>query len=264
MALQSVDHAMRILEILQDEDDIGVSALAERLGVAPSTAHRLLSTLADRNFVRRSAAAKRYRLGPAMRGTHRPNADTDFIDLAHDILASLEDATHETCHLVALDGTYSRYLDVVVSREAQHVPSRVGMHVPAHASSAGKALLSSLSSRTLNRAYPRERLTVTTSTTISSKTQLARELASVRVNGYARIFAEWEAGVNAIAMPVVGAGGLATVAIAVAGPQSRMAIVPHDTRTKRERFIVHQLKEATALVQERLRENGCNTRTSVA
>ncbi|MDH6292486.1 IclR family transcriptional regulator [Rhodococcus opacus] len=257
MALQSVDHALAILQILQEQDEIGVSEAAERLAVAPSTAHRLLTTLVERGFARRSVTAKRYRLGPAMTAARRPNADEDYVLLAHDVLESLEAATHETVHLATLDGTRARYLDVVVSREEMRVPSRVGAQVPAHASSAGKALLASYSSRSINRAYPREQLGVSTATTIANKSALTRELAGVRVNGYARIFAEWEPGVNAIAMPVVGAGGISTVALAVAGPESRFQLARDDTRTGHERFIVHQLRAAAAMLQARLADAGC-------
>jgi DNA-binding IclR family transcriptional regulator len=44
-AVTSVDHALRRALMLQLEGPVTVSAAAERLGVARSTAHRLLSML---------------------------------------------------------------------------------------------------------------------------------------------------------------------------------------------------------------------------
>ena len=46
----SVDHALRIAVMLQLEGALTVSQVADRLGVARSTAHRLLSMLVYRDF----------------------------------------------------------------------------------------------------------------------------------------------------------------------------------------------------------------------
>ena len=44
-AITSVDHALQLATVLQVEGPLTVSEAAERLGVARSTAHRLLSML---------------------------------------------------------------------------------------------------------------------------------------------------------------------------------------------------------------------------
>ena len=49
-AIASVDHALRVAVMLQLEDGLTVSEVAERLGVARSTAHRLLAMLVYRDF----------------------------------------------------------------------------------------------------------------------------------------------------------------------------------------------------------------------
>jgi DNA-binding IclR family transcriptional regulator len=49
-AVTSADHALRLAMMLQLEGPMTVSAAAERLGVARSTAHRLLSMLVYRDF----------------------------------------------------------------------------------------------------------------------------------------------------------------------------------------------------------------------
>ena len=49
-AIASVDHALRLATILQLEGNLTVAEAAERLGVARSTAHRLLQMLVYRDF----------------------------------------------------------------------------------------------------------------------------------------------------------------------------------------------------------------------
>ena len=49
-AIASVDHALRLAAMLQLEGGLTVSEVAGRLGVARSTAHRLLAMLVYRDF----------------------------------------------------------------------------------------------------------------------------------------------------------------------------------------------------------------------
>ena len=62
-AITSVDHALRLALILQREGQLTVSEAAERLGVARSTAHRLLAMLVYRDFAEQGTD-RRYRACP--------------------------------------------------------------------------------------------------------------------------------------------------------------------------------------------------------
>src|SRR5882757_10214062 len=69
--IDSVDHALHLAAVLQQEGPLRVSEAAERLGVARSTAHRLLAMLVYRDFAEQDAD-RRYRPGPVLRLTARP------------------------------------------------------------------------------------------------------------------------------------------------------------------------------------------------
>lgn len=252
MTLKSVDHALLILEILQDHQDAGVTELAQKLRISPSSAHRVLTTLVDRGFARRSAATKRYRLGPAFDGVRRPDANSDYVGIAHDILVELERVTGETVHLAALDGGNCSYLDAVVSRQAVHVPNRIGTPIPAYAASAGKVLLSSVSQNALMNLYPAENLTVITPSTIVTRSRLKQELASVRFSGYARVIEEWERGTSAVAMGVPTGSGFTFVALTISGPQERLRLTSSERRTRSEQILVRHLRDATEALRRRV------------
>jgi DNA-binding IclR family transcriptional regulator len=252
MTLQSVENALTILELLRDRDDAGVSELAGLVGVAPSTAHRLLSTLLVRGFVRQTDNSKKYKLTSAMTGVREGKPDADYVTITHDLLVRLEEATHETVHLAMLDGTNSRYLDVVESRQQLHVPSRVGVPVPAHASSAGKALLATFPPLAVSQLYPEDELPRSTRMTVCSKAELDRDLANVRIKGYARIIEEWEPEVSALAMPVVGPNRICSLAITVSGPQKRLGFSKGTSGGPAEQMIVHYLRAATNSLRARL------------
>ena len=64
-AITSVDHALRIATMLQLEGELSVSQAADRLGVARSTAHRLLRMLVYRDFAV-ATETRTYRPGPVL------------------------------------------------------------------------------------------------------------------------------------------------------------------------------------------------------
>jgi DNA-binding IclR family transcriptional regulator len=72
-AVASVDHALRAAAMLQLEDGLTVSQVAERLGVARSTAHRLLAMLVYRDFAVQDEE-RVYRASPVLElASHSPS-----------------------------------------------------------------------------------------------------------------------------------------------------------------------------------------------
>ena len=61
--VQSLDRALDLLEALASAGELGVSDLAARTGLVPSTAHRLLATLVERGYAAQSASGGRYLIG---------------------------------------------------------------------------------------------------------------------------------------------------------------------------------------------------------
>src|ERR1700753_4130111 len=64
--IESVDNALKLLLLLGEQPQIRLSEATKYLGVASSTAHRLLAMLAFRGFVRQYPASKAYLPGPAL------------------------------------------------------------------------------------------------------------------------------------------------------------------------------------------------------
>src|SRR3712207_9524378 len=62
-AVQSVDRALSVLEILAAQGEAGVTEVAAELGVHKSTAFRLVAVLESRGFVEQLADRGQYRLG---------------------------------------------------------------------------------------------------------------------------------------------------------------------------------------------------------
>src|SRR4029079_13259955 len=64
----SVGNALRILLMFRETPDVRVADAAKELGVARSTAHRLLARLQHQGFVVQDATSKAYSTGPVLLG----------------------------------------------------------------------------------------------------------------------------------------------------------------------------------------------------
>src|SRR5215470_8861033 len=64
--IASVDRALRLLLLVGRRSSVRLSEASQALGVAPSTAHRLLAMLAFHDFVRRDGDRRGYVAGPAL------------------------------------------------------------------------------------------------------------------------------------------------------------------------------------------------------
>src|SRR5258707_12945119 len=65
--LSSVANSIRLTKAFsEDEYEMGISALAMRLGLAKSTVHRLATTLVEYDILEQNRETGKYRLGPAL------------------------------------------------------------------------------------------------------------------------------------------------------------------------------------------------------
>lgn len=219
----SVDHALRLLAAFRDQPSLAVREAAELLDVAPSTAHRLLTTMQASGFVVQDPASRRYRAGPALLAVALASLQRiDVGRVARPHLSALAAETRETVSLAVAEGGTIRFIDSVEGSEVVRVSSRTGVTVPAHTTAAGKVLLSALSPDELLRLFPAARLARRTPRTIVSRATLLRELAEVRKAGYATSYEESASGLAAVAVGVRDVRGRVIAALAVSVPVERL------------------------------------------
>lgn len=241
--LSSVRNAVRLMAAFTPSDrDLGVSELAARLGLAKSTVHRLLTTLAKEQFIEREAVTGRYRLGLKLYELGTIVADhLDIHKVVEGPIEDLRDRTGETVHVAILDGTSVVY---IARRESPHpliLLRRVGHRNDAHCTSTGKVLLAALSSDERAALLDGHDLPAHTERTITDRTALEAELDRVRERGYGENAGESELGAHSIAAPIRDASGRVVAAISVAGPSLRFT--PDTTR----RITAETLRSAEAI-----------------
>jgi IclR family acetate operon transcriptional repressor len=218
--LTSVDNALWLLQLVAERQALRVSEAADLLGVARSTAHRLLSALRRRDFLMQDRPNGVYRPGPALHAIGMVAISRlDIRRIAQPVLEQLRDKTKETASLAVLEGTMIRFVECYEGLSTV----RIGRH--AHASAVGKAVLAALPDGELERRYPGEDLPAPMPASITSRRELMRELTQVRRQGYALNWEESSEGVAAVAVALRDSAGTPLASISVSVPSMRLGSI---------------------------------------
>lgn len=220
----SVDKALRLLRSFSERSAIRVADASKDLGVARSTAHRLLEMLQHHEFVQQDPVSRTYVAGPALLKIGLSAVrNLDLRALARPIIDELVSEIQETSHLVILSGCDMLIVDAVESPRMLRIGSRLGGTVPAHAAAGGRALLATLPVALVEELYPTEKLAAVTPYTQTSRKELLCELEQIRLRGYAVSVAEVEPDVSTVAAAIPACGRQITpAAITISVPRTRV------------------------------------------
>lgn len=220
-AVQSVDRAIAILEILAHDGESGVTEIAAQLEVHKSTAFRLIATLERRGLVEQNAERGKYRLGVGiLRLAGATTARLDVVQEARPLARALAAATGETVNIAVLSEGAALYLDQITGGSSLQSHNWVGQRIPLHATANGKILLSGLDPAEISAAVG-TRLRSYTSTTVTTVKALLVDVESVRAAGHAIAVDELEHGLTAVAAPLRNAHGDVIASLSVSGPTFR-------------------------------------------
>ena len=218
--IQSLARGLKILQLMADATDgIGVTELADQLGVDKGTASRMIQTLKNYGFVEQAPDGRRYQLGPVLVQLSRSVINRmPLRDTAKPYLRTLVDITGECAHLAIYAQEKALYIDQVESEATLRVNAEIGQMAPLHCTALGKVLLAFG-----DHPLPEE-LEMRTAATIITPGKLEIELDKVRGQGYAIDNEEYDLGVRCIAVPVYDIRSKIVGAIGVSGPAARMSM----------------------------------------
>jgi DNA-binding IclR family transcriptional regulator len=221
-AVQSVDRALSVLEILATHGEAGVTEVAAELGVHKSTAFRLVAVLESRGFVEQLADRGKYRLGfGVVRLAGAAAAQLDIAREGRRICEALAADLGETVNIAILDGDRAVNVSQARGPAALSTHNWVGQSTPLHATSSGKVLLAHAPDAVRKGVLSRE-LQRFTPATITDPEVLQQHLDRIVDDGWGSTVEEYEVGLNAVAAPVRGADGDVIAALSVSGPSFRM------------------------------------------
>ena len=153
--IASVNNALLLLLLFREQPRVRLTDACKYLGVAHSTAHRLLAMLAHHGFVQQEPVTRAYIAGPALVEVGLAVVGSlNVREQARPAMEELAAETGETVHLGALEGNQVRYVDGLESERALRVVARTGTLAPAHCTSLGKALLAQMTDEQVCGLYP--------------------------------------------------------------------------------------------------------------
>jgi DNA-binding IclR family transcriptional regulator len=225
-SLKSVGSALDVLECFATDGELGVSDIARRLGVAKSTAHRLLQTLASRGFVEQDAHSGQYRLGLHVYELGElALARNQLRHVALPFLRQVATATGLTVNLSVADGPDVIFVERIENLDGVRILGHFGRRLPAHTTSSGKALAAW--NPHADAARRRAGFPPRVSKTVRTEADWDRCLEHVRKVGYAVSHSESFDGASSVAVPVL-VRRQAIASVSVFGPTQ--AIEPHVDR----------------------------------
>lgn len=220
--VQALERAVHLLQALAKDGEANLTDLALRIGMPPSSAHRLLTTLETYALVEFSSATQEWGIGvEAFRIGSAFTQRGQLVERARVVMHRLVEDTGETANLAQEhDG------EVVVLSQAD-TPNpiraffRAGTRVAMHSSGIGKALLAEKDRASIERLLQRRGLAEFTPKTLTSPERLFADLALTRERGWSFDDEERYAGMRCIAAPIFNAHGEAIAGISVSGPSAR-------------------------------------------
>jgi IclR family KDG regulon transcriptional repressor len=223
-SVQSLERAFDLLEALAAGGELGVTELANRTGLVPSTAHRLLHTLTKRGYVTQSPESGRYLLGykvvEVASGLEHRRERLRAVARPH--LEGIQRATGETVNLVVLEADRVVYIDQVEGSRNVRMFTTVGTSVLAHSTGSGKAIMAFGPPEAPAALYGERELEQLTRRTLTTLAALEDDFKRIRRRGYALDNEEHEEGVGCVAAAVFDHTGRPCAAISVSGPTARI------------------------------------------
>lgn len=213
-----VDKTVQVIDLLgRSGGAMRLGDLARELSLPKSSLHRVLADLTAHGLVRRAGEGQ-YALGYRLvQWGHLADGSIGLRPIVEPVMTTLRDALGESVHFYAPEGDHRI---CVVSVEGPHTLRPVailGRPLPMGFGAAGKVLF------THAVASVRERISADGGVHNGRRLPDETEMAHIRESGFAVSVGEMEAGLCAVATPVVGPGGGVLGALSVASAESRLS-----------------------------------------
>lgn len=221
--VQSLGRALSILERLADADGMTLTDLAQSVGLAPSTTHRLLTTLQQRRF-----ADFDEEYGVWVIGVGAFNVGNAFlrnrriVTLGRPVMRRLMEDVGETVNLAVEDQSELVYVTQFESHAPMRAFFRPGRRAPMHASAVGKAMLAEMDDAKVTDYLHRKGMPRFTDKTIVDPAALRAELQQVRERGWAVDDEEHTVGMRCVASTIHNEHGEVIAGVSVSGPSVRV------------------------------------------
>jgi IclR family transcriptional regulator, acetate operon repressor len=223
--VQSLVRAFAILDALVLAGrPMGLREIADSVGLARSTCHRLLTTMQAISYVRFDMKAKHWLVGRRSVALSQSFIATrDLASMCQPFMKSLAMGLGETINLSVLDGANLRYLTQASSKTAMGTFARPGAEIPAHCTAAGKSIMAFLPEDHQEQALGQLRLEPKTNNTIVEMPAFMAELHQTKQRGFGVDLQENCTGIVCVAVPIFDESGVPKAAVSMSSWANRLS-----------------------------------------
>ncbi len=216
----------RIFDVLElfgvDSPELGITDLANRLGLNKSVVHRIVTGLVARGYLAQNPYSKAYRLG--VRCLELGAVATELNDLrsvALPRMRTLVADTNESVMLHTRDGREGVCIEKVETPQGIKCTTKVGHRSPLHAGGISKVLIAFLSEEEQDEILSGELKRFTDRTT-TDPVKIKQQLSEIRQKGYAIGGGEVDVGSTGVSAPIRDFTGEVIASIGIAAPSFRV------------------------------------------
>ncbi len=218
---QTLAKALLLLDAFDErQPEWGVRELARKLGLNPTTVHRIVATFLKAGYLEQNPQTLRYSLGPkvmklASLYTHR----NPLPKIARRIFESYADRFEHNFYLGALNQYEMVYLAALDGRGPLKVVADIGGTSALHSTALGKILLAYQNDEYIQGYIKATGLPAYSPHSITEAAALWEEIRQIRMESYAINRGEHYEQIGAAGVPVRDSLGEVTMAISLAYPQ---------------------------------------------
>lgn len=222
-SVQALDRGLTLLAIIAEADGLSLTTIAQRAGIAASTAHRILTTLKAAGFVQCDEARGGYLIGvKAFRVGSAFLRNRKLVDVGRSVIRELMETSGETASIAIEKDDSIVFISQMESHNSIRAFHRPGARGQLHASSLGKAILATLSDEAVLQKLHRIGMQKFTEHTIVDPAALLADLAVSRKRGWTVDNEERAEGMRCVGAAVYNEYGEVMGAISVSGPLVRV------------------------------------------
>jgi IclR family transcriptional regulator, pca regulon regulatory protein len=220
----SLARGLRVIEAFDSHlQGLSIADISRATELSRAAVRRLLITLELLGYI--EADGRKYRL--RHRVLHLGTSYLSSNSLATVSLPAVQKITDdlgESSSVCVLDGDEVLCIAGAVRRGLTSLDVSTGSRLPVHCTAAGRVLLSALNEDQLPAHLERIELKALTAKTIVSREALTRDIRRVSEQGYSIIDEELEAGIRAIAVPIVSKEGHVVGSLGVGALAARVSL----------------------------------------
>jgi DNA-binding IclR family transcriptional regulator len=221
-SIQVIDRLAKLLDVIAiHEDPVSLKILSAETGLHPSTAFRILSSLAEQGFVERTSRGS-YKLGvKLMQLGSRVNAGIDIRKIALPLMEKLRDQLGETVNLTVREDDEVVYIERSVAKRMIKVEQVIGSRAPLHVTAVGKLMLGEQGEAACRSYAKRSKLPPYTINTHTKVSTLLQDSINAAKRGYSFDNEEAELGVGCIGTLIRDASNHVIAGLSVSAPIER-------------------------------------------